>query len=86
MHHATIKLSLKEEGDEEPINANETVMRALIEEQYDCHHNGEGRLEDDVHISEQSEDQTQVHVLQLNYLRLWDAITTLLSHTKRLRY
>ena len=64
--HPAIEFPLQQKHDQEPIDPYETVVRTLVEEQADCHNNGERSLEDHVHIFEQIEYQLQIHILQLN--------------------
>lgn len=85
VHHFAVEFALEEEGDEEPVDADEAIVRALVEEQDQRHEDGEGGLEDDVHVLEEQEDQLQVHVLQLDYLRLGYPVPALLRHPQRLR-
>ena len=58
MHHAAIELPLHQKSNHEPINSDETVMRALVEQQYQSHYDCERRLEDNIHIPKKSEDKS----------------------------
>ena len=62
MCHSSIKLSLKQEGDQKPINSNDTIMRTLIEEENDSNDNCKRSLKDDVHVLEQIENEFEVYI------------------------
>ena len=80
MHHSAIKFSLQQKGYQEPVYANEAIVRTLTEKQKNSYDDCEGGFEYDVHIPKKSEDQFQVYVFQLNDLWIWNPISTLLRH------
>jgi hypothetical protein len=84
VHHAAVEFALQEEGDEKPVDADEAVVGAFVEEETDGYDNCEGGLEDHVHVAEQVENQLQIYVLQLDQLRVRNAVAALLGHPQRL--
>lgn len=86
VHHPSVELPLQKKGNQKPIHANESVMRALIEQQDDGHNYSKGRFEDNIHVAEESKHQLQVHILELDDFRFRDTVATLLGHPQRLRH
>lgn len=82
MSHSPVKLSLKQERNYEPVHRNKTVSLALYEKHYDCHNYRKRHFEYQVHVPEKSENQFQVHVLQMNYFTLRDSIPTLTRYSQ----
>jgi len=72
--HAPIELSLEEEGNDEPVDTDETIGRTLVEEQHKSSYDCDGGLEDHVHVLEQIEYQPQIDIFQLVNLRLRDTV------------
>lgn len=66
MCHSTIKLSLKQESDQKPVDAYDTIVGALNKKNNDGHNDGERGLEYHVHVLKQVENQFQVYILQLD--------------------
>lgn len=84
VRHASIEFPLQEEGHQEPVDADDTVVGTLVKEDEYGDDDGEGSLEDHVHVPEQVEDQFQVDIFELDELRVRYPISAFLGHAQRL--
>lgn len=55
--HLAVKLSLQQEGNDKPINANEPINMALSEQEDNGNQNSEGSLNHHVHVFKHQEDE-----------------------------
>jgi hypothetical protein len=84
VRHTSIEFPLQEEGHQEPVYSDDTVVGTLVEEHEDGDDDGEGSLENHVHVPEQVEDQFQIHIFKLDELGVRYPISALLGHAQGL--